>query len=215
MTKPYDLAIAMATYFDPHYKVPAGYRRKLYDECIESLQKAKWFPIDSSKVILTINDDNSTEPPSIPTLPIAVEAIAHKVKGEQCFDNIWRALMRAKELGRWVINLDSDSLVKPHWISEAFRLVHAFPYHKAYGLFNTKYHETIENCDWYVKKKSLTELGMMFRADDLPSRRTSLLESLYGNAWPEFHPCLRPSVVQHTGMIGVNNPQGDDFDPEF
>lgn len=221
MSKKYDLALAMTTYFNPHCKVPVGYRRKLYNDCIDSLTKVDWLNMN---VLLVLRDDCSDEPPCSEILSHELSLDVDFKRQEKnlredgnIFANCQEAAIIASEQAHWVLWLDSDSLVKPNAIRKLFDLVHMFPNHPAYGGFNSPLHETYEVKDGVAYKKSLTELGTLFRGiKSFQGGMWAQLCSANGVLqWPSFWPCTAPSVIQHTGKIGVNNPDGNDFDKDF
>lgn len=227
MLKKYDIAVSMGTYFDDHWRVNGEYRRELYLACIESLKKVNWL---GTRVVLVLRDDCSTIPPERPEIVgVDVDYLVRPKRlgsNESPFLNLQQGILEAGELGYWVLWLDSDGLVAHDCIKRLFDLVHVFPSHPAYGAFNSPVHEVLEDHraekPGYVLKRSLTEHGTLFRSADLRSFDRGFWSGLCARKdnsgyfdFPKAWPCLAPSGIQHTGIVGVNNPKGEDFDVEF
>jgi hypothetical protein len=211
-SKPFDLAISLPTFFGSYGNgATAEYRRKLYEDCIKSLQNVKdWLGL---KVIVVLRDDHSENPPEPPIIPGISLSYLSQPEHLGMDGNCWDALFAARDLGYWTLWLDCDSLVNHNFVRRAFDLVHTEPNAKAYSLFNSKYHRTIEDMGTYVRKSSITELGALFRSADLKTTTPININEDLGSA--SYWPAAKPSLIQHTGRHGMNNPAGDDFDPDF
>lgn len=213
----FDICISQATYFDAYERVPAGYRRMLWRNCLRSLAASD---LRGLNVLLLVRDDGSAEPPTPQELLLAGATITVRCEPQPHtgFSPHLSATVRAAcGYAQWVLWLDDDGLLHPRWLHEAQRLVHIYPASRAYGLFNSHYHPTVEDCGDHVLKPYLTELGMWFRSADYCRlhEHSSLLGALLCQGDQRRFPCAAPSVVQHQGRLGFNNPRGDDYDPAF
>lgn len=209
--KPYDLAIACPTYFGVYSRVDSSnYRRNLYRSCLQSLERVSWKGL---RTLLIIRDDNSPEPPDIPMIKGLDLNYKVQINHLGMDGNCWDAVFTARDWGRWILWLDHDSLVAPDMVERAFNLVHQYPNAKGYSLYNSKYHPIFEDKGDHLLKKSMPELGALFRAEDLTINEPTILSKALDPCG--IFPTLRPSVIQHTGRKGMNNPEEDDFDPEF
>lgn len=221
----YDLAIATCTFFNPYIHVDNNsYRRGLFLQLVESINKTRWGGI---KPVWVIYDDCSTEP-VIPETDIPVVFYKQPIgPSKSASKNVIDCLNRAVTLAPYTITIDSDCVVHPDWVKRCFELIEDYPNAPCWGLFNTRHHPVIsyneiESDDpRAVLKHTNTILGTLFRSKDRGQ--------VPDNAWCEnficdipyqvarIIPVCRPSMIQHCGKHGLNSVDGvtDDFDPEY
>lgn len=209
MTVVVDLAIALPTYFGEYGFVSNPYERATYyNACIQSLLNVNWLGLD---VVIVLRDDCSSKPPELPAIPNIKVDFKVQPTHLGMDGNCWDAVFTAQKLGHWVLWLDCDGIMSKNCIRRAFEMIHKEPKAYAYSLYNSPYKPTLEKKEGYVLKSDLPELGAMWRSTDLKiTQPTRLAEALAGP-----YPTLHPSGVQHIGLLGMNNPVGNDFDPEF
>lgn len=117
----------------------------------------------------------------------------------------------------YLLDLDSDAIVKPHWISVLLNLSKQFPNHIISG-FNTPNHPITQTFDTYHTKKSIGGVNMFFPINIYPFIR----QNLYSDQW-DWYVCnnmrtpfivSNPSVVQHIGKHSVSG-HGFDYATDF
>lgn len=243
---PFDLAIATTTYFGPYVHVESEekiqYRISLFRKLVASLDRTQWGGI---RACWCISDDNS--PTKVPvtvytkryptvwgkkiTGDINVDNIAvyqsSRTNGPSQNANVVDNLNNAQTMAPFTVCIDSDALVHPLWVLKAFELIEKYPNSPLYGLYNSKHHPTIDYTNYKpddadtVFKHSNTVFGTLFHSES--RGRRSLNEWCEQFVWrsPEntpIIPVLRKSVIQHTGLNGLNSVEGvtdPDYDSTF
>ena len=213
--KPYDIAIATTCYFEPYGtikdEVGIEFRRQSFLAMLHSIGRVDW---GAQKAIVCVRVDGG-RPPEIPEIGIPIQIIVNPEKAG-CPLNLTLACDDAQKHAPWVLYVDNDGLFAKDSIKRLFKLIARYPDMDAFGLFNTKYHETIEEHPDHVLKHSLCEHGICFK-----TTRWDFRLSYGGISFPAAaqyrspYPTLKPSGVQHCGgKYGLNGTEGD-FDADF
>lgn len=214
--KPYDLAIAIPTYFGTYGNgATAEYRYDLYLNCMNSLKAVDF----KSLVTIAIIRDDASPYKYIPlvsdTCNLEINFYKYNPARLGMAENCRQTILDCCALAYWVLWLDPDSLVAPNLVDRWQHLLHAEPQALGYSMFNSKYHPVREDRGTYLIKSSAPELGMIFRSDDLKNHQYPTLGQGIDPNNIGWWPTAKPSAIQHTGRKGMNNPEEDDFDSEF
>lgn len=226
----YDLAIATACYFGKYVHVETealvNYRIGLFRELVRTLALTQW---DGVCPVWCLWDDNSPIPQFPSRTDIDIDIVCHvNTNGptKSASANVIDCLNFAQTLAPFTVVIDSDAVVHPDWVKTAFELVARYPQAPLWGLYNTKYHPVIDyngfesDDDSTVFKHTNTIFGSLYRSSERGQRPL--------DEWCEKFICdlrdktrvipvLKCSVIQHTGMHGLNNVEGtvEDYDSSF
>ena len=114
-----------------------------------------------------------------------------------------------------MVNLDSDMIVKPYWLSVLLKLYNMFPQYIISGFNNMSQNPALETFPLYNTKNMAGGVNFMFGRDTCED----VLSSLVDNAWDDRlgkimraknkpYIVSRPSVMQHLGAYSGLNRSG-------
>jgi len=205
--------------------IPIYNRAEYVKQCFDSLLKANWKEEYYQYVIVLIND-NSTEPDIKPLIETFRQSLNHNINHIYSINNTVNMKIKGvMSLGfdicfsnncEYIINLDSDAIVKANFFSRLITLADQHPNRIISG-FNCEKESNpvVETGDGYVLKKYANGINMcftpeLFKKYIAPAMRT-------GSDWDYEASLLSiqdscsfviatPSVVQH---IGYNSTAGN------
>ena len=199
--------------------IPIYNRHEYVAQCLDSLSKAK-FPKDS---VIVMIDDCSTDEYTIRMFEsfqingvriIKLRNMVNKGVNYCLKATITRCLLLKCDV---IINLDSDTLVKPDFISVLLKLRKKYPknivsgFHcKMLGNNGVERHPVISEHDDHYVKKSIGGVNMCFDAELYRKYISPSLEKppdwdyytcLFSAKDGKGMICTKPSVIQHIGTI--------------
>lgn len=223
----YDLAIATTLYHGTYVHVDSpDYRLGLFRKLVESLARTRWGGINP---VWLLWDDNSPTKWFPSRRDIDIDMVTHVNPNgptKSASANVIDCLNEAQKLAPLTVVIDSDAIVHPKWVLKAIELTEKYPSSRVWGLYNTKHHPVIDYNGFesddseVVFKHTNTIFGTMYRSSERPyTPLTDWCESFINELRKPVGviPVLKTSVIQHTGVHGLNNVAGkvEDFDPNF
>lgn len=201
----------MTTCFDQYGWIPnPEYRWNLWQQAIESIRNTRW---GSKKACLVLHDDCSDRRFDVPDCGIPVFFTRKPTKqGIQKNNN--DCIQDACHKADWVLVFDSDCIVKPDWVEEAFQWIGRFgddPEVYGFNLFGSKWHPVADERDDYYIKNSDAGTGFLFRAADyIPSWGHDAWEiCMHMMGWMQGRRIITPKkpLMNHLGRYGYDHRQ--------
>jgi glycosyltransferase involved in cell wall biosynthesis len=204
----YQIGLVMTTYNRPHFL-----RR-----CLDTLHSS----FLDNVIILLVDDGSDDEETlailhsfSIPNVPI-IKAFRLQKDGCRMYENLcygWDLLCKQYAC-TYLCNLDSDTIVKKHWLSE-LQAVYEIERPAQGPLivtgFNAEPHPIIKPMKRYYVKKSIGGINLFFDQmiyDEIVRPHLTdiywdwqVVEAMHEHNYPIL--CTRPSVIQHIGQEGL------------
>lgn len=223
----YDISIATTLYHGRYVHVNCdNYRLSLFRKLVESLARTRWGGINP---VWCLWDDNSPEKWFPSRTDIDIDMVTHVNPNgptKSASANVIDSLNFAQTLAPYTVVIDSDAIVHPEWVLNAFKLIHDYPSSRVWGLYNTSHHPVInyngfESDDAEVVfKHTNTVFGTLYRSSERPvTELTEWCESFINDLRMPVGviPVLKRSAIQHTGKNGLNNVEGkiEDYDSGF
>ena len=193
--------------------IPVFNRISYLRQCLDSLQKLTYFP----DTIILANDGSTDK-----DIPAELKRFADATGIAKIIDStinsgVQRTLHLAIESAissghEMIINLDSDAIVKPHFISELLRLYEIGQGKQIVSGFNThhSYNPVLAQLDGYCIKNYANGINMCFGKELFykyikPSFQKSInwdnMTSMIGQADNHKFIISTPSLVQHIGTV--------------
>ena len=199
----------MNTCFDPYGWVPdEHYRWDLYQRAIESIRHTQW---GDKKGTLVIHDDYSKRLFPPPELDIPVHFTRKDCKKGIQLNNT-ECITEACYAADWVLVFDSDAIVKPYWVEEAFKLIERFkgdPLVAGFNIYGSKWHPVVEEKEDYVLKDSDGGCGFLFYAADfIPQKDHDAWEiaiHLMGRPSGKQYVVPKKPLMNHLGHYGYDH----------
>ena len=218
----------MTTCFDPYGWVPNEYYRwDLYNRAIDSIRHTVW---GDKRGCLVIHDDCSKRlfPPPELDIPVHFTRKTEK-KGIQL--NNTECITEACQYADWVLVFDSDAIVKPYWVEEAFKWIDRFKDNgqvAGFNIYGSKWHPVVEEKEDYYIKDSDGGCGFLFPAADfIPQKDHDAWEiaiHLMGRPSGRHYVVPKVPLMNHLGKYGYDHreerglilePIANDTHPDF
>ncbi len=201
----------MTTCFDQYGWIPnAQYRWDLYQKAIDSVRATVW---GERKGCLVVHDDYSSRTFSPPAAGVPTFLTRKPTKrGIQLNNN--ECIQEACRLADWVLVFDSDCIVRPDWVEQAFGWIERFkddPTVYGFNLFGSKWHPIVAEGEDFWVKNSDAGTGFLFRAADyIPSWGHDAWEiCMHMMGWIQGKRLIVPKkpLMNHLGKYGYDHRQ--------